>query len=394
MKFRNKILVCAILFFSFFFGIGGSILISASFRSNLSREKQAAVNSYQMVLNMMRVVNSVSTQSDYTDVVNTLKQLADNGGGSWAALRLTDGSNVIYKSAPEAAFIKELASQTEEGRSVLQIFQEDNVYYLQITGALEAGNKMLYLDGLYDVTGIYDARNAQQAIYRYVFGIALGSAFLVFWLMARFLTRPLRELSEAAREITEGNLTRRAVIYSNDEVGSLAGDFNRMTEKLSEHIEKLEDTMERQESFMGSFAHELKTPMTSIIGYADLIRSQDLTREEQREAANYIRGEKTGKSVPETAGSACLKARADPDRMLRSRQSGKRGSVHSGAGLSKSRNPYPGGMPARRVPAGTEPCHVAAAQSFGQRKKGYGRTRNDPYPVRYDAGRLQDPDRG
>ncbi|HIZ06729.1 MAG TPA: HAMP domain-containing histidine kinase [Candidatus Eubacterium avistercoris] len=288
MKFRNKILVCAILFFSFFFGIGGSILISASFRSNLSREKQAAVNSYQMVLNMMRVVNSVSTQSDYTDVVNTLKQLADNGGGSWAALRLTDGSNVIYKSAPEAAFIKELASQTEEGRSVLQIFQEDNVYYLQITGALEAGNKMLYLDGLYDVTGIYDARNAQQAIYRYVFGIALGSAFLVFWLMARFLTRPLRELSEAAREITEGNLTRRAVIYSNDEVGSLAGDFNRMTEKLSEHIEKLEDTMERQESFMGSFAHELKTPMTSIIGYADLIRSQDLTREEQREAANYI----------------------------------------------------------------------------------------------------------
>lgn len=39
---------------------------------------------------------------------------------------------------------------------------------------------------------------------------------------------------------------------------------------------------------MGSFAHELKTPMTSIIGYADLIRSQSLTGEELGEAANYI----------------------------------------------------------------------------------------------------------
>ena len=39
---------------------------------------------------------------------------------------------------------------------------------------------------------------------------------------------------------------------------------------------------------MGSFAHELKTPMTSIIGYADLLRSQSLSGEEAQEAANYI----------------------------------------------------------------------------------------------------------
>ena len=46
--------------------------------------------------------------------------------------------------------------------------------------------------------------------------------------------------------------------------------------------------MERQERFMGSFAHELRTPMTAIIGYADLLRGQTLTPEEQRQAAAYI----------------------------------------------------------------------------------------------------------
>ena len=340
MKFRNKILLCAILFFSFFFGIGGSILISASFRSNLTREKQAAAHSYQMVLNMLSIVNSVSPQSYYSDVVDTLKQLEENGGGSWAALRLSDGTDVIYKSAQEASHMKELAAQTEDERCVLQIFHEEGAYYLQITGTLEAGNKILYLDGLYDATGIYDARNAQQTIYRYVFVIALGSAFFVFWLMACVLTRPLKELSEAAREITEGNLTRRAGISSNDEIGSLARDFDQMTEKLSEHIEKLEETMERQESFMGSFAHELKTPMTSIIGYADLIRSQELTESELRSQRGellyaglyFFRRKTVGKSVAETAGPAGLKAQKDSDGKQQSCKTGSEGSGYSERG--------------------------------------------------------------
>lgn len=46
--------------------------------------------------------------------------------------------------------------------------------------------------------------------------------------------------------------------------------------------------MAAQERFMGSFAHELKTPMTSIIGYADLLRTQSLDAHDAQEAANYI----------------------------------------------------------------------------------------------------------
>ncbi len=49
--------------------------------------------------------------------------------------------------------------------------------------------------------------------------------------------------------------------------------------------------MERQERFVGSFAHEMKTPMTSLIGYAELIRSGTLTQEEQAEAAGYLYSE-------------------------------------------------------------------------------------------------------
>ena len=61
-----------------------------------------------------------------------------------------------------------------------------------------------------------------------------------------------------------------------------------MAEKLEDNITELRMSMEQQERFMGSFAHELKTPMTSIIGYADLLRSQALNAGETQEAANYI----------------------------------------------------------------------------------------------------------
>ena len=72
------------------------------------------------------------------------------------------------------------------------------------------------------------------------------------------------------------------------EIGQIGSDFDNMADRLSDNINELKLTMEHQDQFMGSFAHELKTPMTSIIGYADLLRSQSLTGEEAQEAANYI----------------------------------------------------------------------------------------------------------
>lgn len=85
-----------------------------------------------------------------------------------------------------------------------------------------------------------------------------------------------------------GNLSARARMESRDEIGDLAADFNHMADNLEQQFQELEDAARRQEDFIGSFAHELKTPLTSMIGYADMLRSTQVTQEEQFEAANYI----------------------------------------------------------------------------------------------------------
>ena len=62
-------------------------------------------------------------------------------------------------------------------------------------------------------------------------------------------------------------------MHTEDEIGELSASFNYMTEQLIEKLMKLDQLLKNQEEFMGSFAHEMKTPLTSIIGYADLMRS-------------------------------------------------------------------------------------------------------------------------
>ena len=61
-----------------------------------------------------------------------------------------------------------------------------------------------------------------------------------------------------------------------------------MTQELENHIQSLEKATQQQKDFTASFAHELKTPLTSIIGYADTLRSRKLPEAQQFEAANFI----------------------------------------------------------------------------------------------------------
>ena len=74
-------------------------------------------------------------------------------------------------------------------------------------------------------------------------------------------------------------------------LGSAEDALRAMTEQLIEKLMKLDQLLKNQEEFMGSFAHEMKTPLTSIIGYADLMRMEALSKEEQKEACGYIYSE-------------------------------------------------------------------------------------------------------
>ena len=160
--------------------------------------------------------------------------------------------------------------------------------YLQVSGALKVGKEKCYLDVAYDISPIYEERDKLQQIYYEVFAIMIVLCGILSYSNSFIMTRPLVRLSRTSKAIAAGNISYRSRIKSKDEIGTMAREFDKMTDKLENNIIELKDTMESQNQFIGNFTHELKTPMTSIIGYADLLRSQALTQDEQIEAANYI----------------------------------------------------------------------------------------------------------
>lgn len=280
MKFSIKIMLSMLCLLSLLFGIGGSLMISLSFNDSLDRERSTAYNSYQMVLSTLQIVNDIDRQVDYDDIGDILNQLSEQKTESWTALRLYNSEKSVYEVGV-FDFSEVSESSLLDENIIQQLVSKDDKRYLIVSGTLQVGGETMFLDMAYNITSLFETRSAQERVYQSVFLFLIVICALLSYSISRILTRPLSELSKTSRAISDGNLSKRCAVKSNDEIGRLAVDFNTM-------VDELESNIKQQESFISSFAHEMKTPMTSVIGYADLIRGQMLSEKEIYESANFI----------------------------------------------------------------------------------------------------------
>ncbi|MFN2191348.1 MAG: sensor histidine kinase [Candidatus Promineifilaceae bacterium] len=101
---------------------------------------------------------------------------------------------------------------------------------------------------------------------------ALGSAFIALLLgivLARTISRPVKELEEGTRRVAQGQLGYRVSVRSQDEIGRLAGSFNQMSADLARSNE-----LRRQ--MTADIAHDLGNPLSVIQGYAEALDENKL----------------------------------------------------------------------------------------------------------------------
>ena len=112
-------------------------------------------------------------------------------------------------------------------------------------------------------------------------GAALVLAMLLILLVSRTLTGPLTQLAGAAEDIAGGNYSRRVGIRGRDEIGMLGSAFDRMAEAV-------ERARKTQRDFLANVSHELKTPLTSLIGFSQALVDGSLLSESERTRAATI----------------------------------------------------------------------------------------------------------
>jgi signal transduction histidine kinase len=127
-------------------------------------------------------------------------------------------------------------------------------------------------------------------------GILLGTA--IIWLLIRKVTQPLRGLRDSAEAVGRGDFTRLVEVTSRDECGELAVVFNRMTENVKQSREQLESTVETLKTtqaqlvqseklsgigeFVAGVAHELNNPLTSVMGFSELLERANTNPNQKR----------------------------------------------------------------------------------------------------------------
>ena len=106
--------------------------------------------------------------------------------------------------------------------------------------------------------------------------------FTLFALIfAKRITNRLRNLGETAAELRKGNFKARSPVQGSDEIAQLQLDFNSMAENLEKAIDELDNEkdvvnglLEERKQLVARVSHELKTPITTIMNYQDVIREQ------------------------------------------------------------------------------------------------------------------------
>lgn len=274
-----------ILFFTFF----GTWIIQDSFQGSLEKEIRRCVAENQVLHNSYELTRHSLTQEQLAQA--SMQQIVESfyrrdGRQNDTVLRIYDMDGTVQyqdNGLQVAHKIREqLSGEQNEG---YELVEQGNRTYLAVMCLTGFGQ---YIETISDVSALYKQR--AQMYGRYQIGMLLVSlaAGGLILLVIFLVMKNVRTLSAAVRKFAGGEYEVRMAVKSHDEIGALAEDFNWMADSMSMQMDKLQNEVERQEEFTSAFAHELKTPLTSVIGYADMLRQMELSPEETATCANYI----------------------------------------------------------------------------------------------------------
>ncbi len=288
MRLFTKIFFSVIMVFCLTFLVSGYFILSFSLKSCVEREKEFALQQYkydkftaQAAMISGRLFEETEDFARMQPLFETMARQIDAD----ICLVSAEGE-CLYTEGPWDDLPKSLSLSADH--YWFQFLHQENQSHVLI-GSLIRQDDVSF--GFLTKTNISESIRQQKRLQTYFercFCAALILGIVLMLGLSLLLTRPLSRMTKAADRIADGCYHERLRLHSKDELGQFADSFNRMTAMVEQTIQELSEEAEKKEDFVANFAHELKTPLTSIIGYADMIYQKDLPREKVKKAAWYI----------------------------------------------------------------------------------------------------------
>lgn len=175
----------------------------------------------------------------------------------------------------------------EELRTV--ICREQGRYFTVSVSLFTVEQLSYELFTLRNITALYENRDAMTATVQLVLlGFTLLMA-LVLYLVVRRLLAPLSRVSGGIGKMASGDYGLRLPEQGPAEFRQLSRNVNTLARSVEENLERVQSLADGRKRFIDNLTHEMKTPLTSILGFGDLLRvKRSVTEEQRREYAGVI----------------------------------------------------------------------------------------------------------
>lgn len=282
------------------FALLGSAFITLSYQYTIREKRDSMERNVNFIAEFTGALQSSGgslMDSSYQAYVSSIARISD----AYVIICQTDGRVLL---ASEGAIRDGLAAPMVPSIICEEIENQGEYVGLNNLGGMfnerryVAGRSVVKQDFLgqrYETNLVFVAADTSsitelwRAVVTIFFFTAIGVlciAFISSSVTSLHQTRPMKEIADAARKFGHGEFDARVTGYENrrDEVGELADAFNTMADSLAKAEAK-------RSEFIANVSHELKTPMTTIAGFADGILDGTIPREREGEYLQTISSE-------------------------------------------------------------------------------------------------------
>lgn len=183
-------------------------------------------------------------------------------------------------------------TEIDDNKCVSQFIKKDDLILMESVCKIGTEADVYYFVVYSDFTEIQKQCGLFWNSYGIVVFIISVISGLLILASAKKITKPLSLLTKVSDEVALGNYGKKVDVKSSDyEITALSESFNSMSLAIEQNIKEIREESEKRNIFVADFTHEMKTPMTAIIGYAQMLRSYDLNTTEKDQAAEAIYNE-------------------------------------------------------------------------------------------------------
>jgi len=250
-----------------------SLLLVKSFSRNIENEINRCIQEFAIIEENIENAFENSTSEDKL-VIEAYANFYENKGISFIYYE-----NMVetYKSAKFIKIKDTSLICVLENEMLTTIQNMQGEYYVLLSTKLNNNQVLIYVR---NINSIYETRKELINILLILIILTLFLVAVIAYIISKTLTKPLNKIQKEILKLSKGDYNIKLKEGKN-EFGSLAKSFNEMSKELENRNNELIEMVNSKQMFIDNLSHEINTPLTSILGYAELLEKANCTEEQK-----------------------------------------------------------------------------------------------------------------